>query len=31
MAFVGQPGYSGLKGEKGISIKGVQGYPGSYG
>lgn len=31
MIFVGQSGYPGLKGEKGISIKGEQGYPGQYG
>jgi len=29
--FIGQPGYNGPKGEKGISIKGEQGYPGTSG
>lgn len=29
--ITGQPGYPGPKGEKGISIKGAQGYPGISG
>lgn len=31
MFFLGQPGYPGPKGEKGISVKGQQGYPGRDG